>query len=147
MKLIPSLSYPFNVQGENPTPVISFKKKLAQTFTERLCMTDFYPSLEFIAETRILAEMKIENHETKYFPWQKKNRQEYIFFLWKLRWWICECKLKVEDWIIMNFSVLDFFKFASRMPQIAQILILTIKNSPGAASPWTSLDISSFFFL
>ena len=23
---------------------------------------------------------------------------------------------------VMNFSVLDFFKFASRMPQIAQIL-------------------------
>ena len=30
---------------------------------------------------------------------------------------------------IMNFSVLDFFKFASRMPQIAQILVLTFKLS------------------
>ena len=28
---------------------------------------------------------------------------------------------------IMNFSVLDFFKFASRMPQTAQILVLTFK--------------------
>ena len=27
---------------------------------------------------------------------------------------------------IMNFSVLDFFKFASRMPQIAQIKIVLI---------------------
>ena len=24
---------------------------------------------------------------------------------------------------VMNFSVLDFFKFVSRMPQIAQILV------------------------
>ena len=28
---------------------------------------------------------------------------------------------------IMNFSALDFFKFASRMPQIAQILVSTFK--------------------
>ena len=28
---------------------------------------------------------------------------------------------------IMNFSVLYFFKFAPRMPQIAQILVLTFK--------------------
>ena len=46
---------------------------------------------------------------------------------------------------IMNFSVQDFFKFASRMPQIAQILVLTFKNFPGGACPRTPLDISSFF--
>ena len=28
---------------------------------------------------------------------------------------------------IMNFSVLDFFKFATRMPQTAQILVSTFK--------------------
>ena len=28
---------------------------------------------------------------------------------------------------IINISVLDFFKFASRMPQIAQILVSTFK--------------------
>ena len=28
---------------------------------------------------------------------------------------------------IVNFSVLDFFKFASRMPQIAHTLVLTFK--------------------
>ena len=28
---------------------------------------------------------------------------------------------------VMNFSVLDFFKFTSRMPQIAQILVSTFK--------------------
>ena len=32
---------------------------------------------------------------------------------------------------IMNFSVLDFFKFASRMPQIAQILVSTFKVFQG----------------
>ena len=36
---------------------------------------------------------------------------------------------------IMNFSVLDFFKFASRMPQIAQILVSTFKNVPGEHAP------------
>ena len=41
----------------------------------------------------------------------------------------------------MNFSMLDFFKFASRMPQIAQIIVLTLKNFR------TSLEISSFFFI
>ena len=29
--------------------------------------------------------------------------------------------------LIINFSVLDFFKFASRMPEIAQILVSTFK--------------------
>ena len=42
---------------------------------------------------------------------------------------------------ILNFSVLDFFKFASRMLQIAQIVVSTFKMFPG-----TPLDISSFFF-
>ena len=32
---------------------------------------------------------------------------------------------------VMNFSVLDFFKFASRMPQIAQILVMTFKIFQG----------------
>ena len=36
---------------------------------------------------------------------------------------------------IMNFSVLDFFKFASRIPQIVQILVLTFKNVLGEHAP------------
>ena len=36
---------------------------------------------------------------------------------------------------IMNFSVLDFFKFASRMPQTALILVSTFKNFPGEHTP------------
>ena len=46
---------------------------------------------------------------------------------------------------IINFSVLDFFKFASRMPQIAQIkLVSTFKifQGEGAHSPRNAL----FFF-
>ena len=34
---------------------------------------------------------------------------------------------------VMNFSVLYFFKFASRRPQIAQILVSTLKISGGWA--------------
>ena len=35
--------------------------------------------------------------------------------------------------LVMNFSVLHFFKFASRMPQIAQILVSTFKIFQGGA--------------
>ena len=47
---------------------------------------------------------------------------------------------------IMNFNVLDFFKFASRMPQIAQILVWTFKFFFRGACPRAPLDMSSFFF-
>ena len=56
---------------------------------------------------------------------------------------------------IMNLSVPDFLKFASRMPQIAQIkLVLTCKIFPGSgkgvggggACPWTLWKLSFFFF-
>ena len=36
---------------------------------------------------------------------------------------------------IMNFSVLDFFKFTSRMPQIAQIFSLDFQNFSRETSP------------
>ena len=44
---------------------------------------------------------------------------------------MCECKLKVQNIFVMNFSALDFFKFASRLPQIAQILVSTFKSFRG----------------
>ena len=28
----------------------------------------------------------------------RKKINKHTFFLWKLIWWICECKLKVQDW-------------------------------------------------
>ena len=36
---------------------------------------------------------------------------------------------------IMIFCVLDFFKFASRMPPTAQILVSTFKIFPGEYAP------------
>ena len=51
---------------------------------------------------------------------------------------------------IMNFSVLEFFKFASRIPQIIQILVSTFKIFQGrwgrGACPQSPVEISSFFF-
>ena len=57
---------------------------------------------------------------------------------------------------VINFSVLHFFRFASRMPQIAQILVSTFKvfrehggsgGGGGGACPQTPLQSSSFFFI
>ena len=39
-----------------------------------------YQSLEFVAKTRILVEMKIENHGGKIFPRKNKLTSIYIFF-------------------------------------------------------------------
>ena len=47
----------------------------------------------------------------------------------------------------MNFSVLDFFKFASKIPQIALILVSTFKIFQGGACSHTPLEISFFFKL
>ena len=47
---------------------------------------------------------------------------------------------------IMNFSVLDLFKFASRMPQIAQNLASTFKIFQGSMPP-DPLEYFLFFFL
>ena len=83
-------------------------------------------SLEFVAETRILAEMKIENCGKRYFH-GKKIDKDTDFFSMKIK--MMDLWMQIEGTkliFIMNFSVLDFFKFASRMPNIAQILV----------SPW-----------
>ena len=47
---------------------------------------------------------------------------------------------------VMNFSVLDFFKFASRMPQIAQILVSTFKIFQGDMPPDPHRNFLFFFF-
>ena len=47
---------------------------------------------------------------------------------------------------ILNFSVLDFFKVASRMPQTAQILVSTFKIFQGSMPPDPPTYYSSFFF-
>ena len=89
-----------------------------------LCM--FQQSLEFVAETRILVEMKIENNGKIYFSWKKIDK--HTFFSMKNK--MMDLWMQIEGtklMFIMNFSVLHFFKFASRMPQIAQILVSTFK--------------------
>ena len=48
---------------------------------------------------------------------------------------------------IINISVLDFFKFASRMPQIAQILVSTFKIFRGSMPPDPPGKFLSFFSL
>ena len=45
----------------------------------------------------------------------------------------------------MNISVLDFFKFASRMPQIAQILVSTFKIFWGSMPPNPPRNFLFFF--
>ena len=85
----------------------------------------------FVAETRILAEMKIENRGKKYFPLEKKSIS-ILFFPMKIK--MIDLWMQIEGRkliFIMNFSVLDFFEFASRMPQTAQILVSTFKIFPG----------------
>ena len=78
--------------------------------------------------------MKIENRWTKYFP-REKNRQAY-FFPVKIKMMDLWMQIESRKLIfIMNFSELDFFKFASRMPQIAHILVSTFKNFPGEHAP------------
>ena len=46
---------------------------------------------------------------------------------------------------IMNISVLDFFKFSSRMPQIAQILVSTFKIFRGSMLPDPPRNFLFFF--
>ena len=105
-------------------------------------------SLEFVAETKILAEMKIESRGKIYFPW-KKNQQAY-FSSMKIKMMNLWMQIEGTKLIfIMNLIVLHFFKFASRVPQIAKILVSTFKVSGGqggGACPQTPLEISSFFF-
>ena len=72
--------------------------------------------------------MKIENRGKVYFPWEK-NRQAYFFFSMKIKMMdLCMQIVGTKLIFVMNFSVLDFFKFASRMPVIAQILVSTFKT-------------------
>ena len=82
--------------------------------------------LEFVAETRILAEMKIENRGKNVQLKQKSI--SILFFSTKIK--VMDLSMQTESIkliFIANFSVLDFFKFASRMPQIAKNLVSTFK--------------------
>ena len=85
-------------------------------------------------ETRILAEMKIENRGKNFFSWKKIDK--HTFSPMKIKIIDMRTQIEVRKLIfIMNFSVLDFFKFASRMPQTAQILVSTFKIFRGSMPP------------
>ena len=79
------------------------------------------------------------------FPWKKIDK--YTFFSMKIK--MMDLWMQIEGTkliFIMNFCVLDFFKFTTRMLQLAQILVSTFKFSR-AAYPRTLLENSSFFFI
>ena len=55
----------------------------------------------------------------------------------KIKMMIYECKLKVQNWYSSWILVCCFFfKCASRMPQIAQILVLTLNIFGGKGGMW-----------
>ena len=104
-----------------------------------------WKSQEFVAEMRILTEMKIENRRTKYFPWQIKSTSR--FFSMKIK--MMDQWMQIEGTkliFIKNFSVLDFFKFDSRMPQTALILVSTFKLFRGSMPPDPHRNFLFFFF-
>ena len=83
-------------------------------------------SLEFVVETRNLAEMKIENRWKNMF--RAKKSTSIPFFPMKMKMMDLWMQIQGTKFIfVMNFNVLDFFKFAFRMPQIAQISVSTFK--------------------
>ena len=70
-------------------------------YGEWLCfgMTSCYlQSLEFVEETRILAEMKIENCPQNFFPWKKVNK--HTFFLWKLDDGSVNANWRYKNWYL-----------------------------------------------
>ena len=69
------------------------------------------------------------------------------FFLLKIK--MVDLWLQIEGTkliFVMNISVLDFFKFASRMPQIAQILVSTFKIFRGSMPLDPPRNFLFFFF-
>ena len=84
----------------------------------------------------------------KKYIFRGKKINKHTFFSMNIR--MMDLWMQIEGTkliFIMNFSVLHFFKFASRTPQIAQILVSTFKIfQGGGACPRTPAQISSFFF-
>ena len=71
----------------------------------------------------------------KIFCWKKKI-DKHTFFPVKIKVIDLWMQIEVRKLIFfMNFSLLDFFKFASRMPQTAQIFVWTFKIFRGSMPP------------
>ena len=91
-------------------------------------------------------EIKIENRGTKYFLWGKKSTS-ILFFSMKMKMMDLWMQIEGRKLIfIVNFSVLDFFKFVSRMPHIAQILVSTFNSFQGNMPPAPPGYFLFFFF-
>ena len=83
--------------------------------------------------------------ETNFFSWKKIDK--HTFSPMKIKIIDLRTQIEVRKLIfIMNFSVLDFFKFASRMPQTAQILVSTFKIFRGSMLPDPPRYFLFFFF-
>ena len=79
-----------------------------------------------------------------FFSWKKIDK--HTFSPMKIKIIDLRTQIEVRKLIfIMNFSVLDFFKFASRMPQTAQILASTFKIFRGSMPPDPPRYFVSFF--
>ena len=83
--------------------------------------------------------------------YMEKKSTSILFFSMKMKMMDLWTQTEgVKLIFVMNFSALHFFSFASRMPQIAQILVSTFKifrEEGEGACPRTSLEVSSFFFM
>ena len=76
-----------------------------------------------------------------------KNRQAY-FFTMKIKMMNLWVQIEGTKLIfIMNFSLLHFFKFAPRIPQVAQILVSTFKIFQGSMPPNLPRNFLFFFSL
>ena len=102
----------------------------------------------YAAEKVGTLKVKIENRGKKYFLWGKKSTS--IPFSMKIKtmdlWMQIEGTKLIFINSLMNFSLLYFFQFAPRMPQIAQILVSTFKIFQGRVPPGP-LRKFLFFFL
>ena len=91
----------------------------------------------------------------------EKSRKSILFCLWKLRWWICECKLKAQNYIRHEFWYTRFLQMCLQKASNCSDFSLDFQNFPGGwgrgvglggwgeggrACLWTPLEISSFFF-
>ena len=96
-------------------------------------------------------EMKVENRGKIFFLWKKINK--HTFFLMKIKMMDLSTQIEgIKLIFVMNCSALHFFRFASRMPQIAHILVSTCKifrrgGREGEGMPLDPLQISSLFFV
>ena len=91
---------------------VNLSEQIGPWDTLACCWDVKQQSLEFIRVTRILAETKMENRGKSIFSVEKINKH-FFFFPMKIK--MMDLWTQVEGTkpiLALNFSVLDFFKFA-----------------------------------